>query len=394
MTSDLDAGGAAEPSSQRIQADIDRTRAHMDSTFDALESKLTPGQLMQEGWDLLKGGSGAGAKKIFEIARQHPLPSAVIGVGLGLLLLDSNRKDRGGDGDGRTGYGRRAGGYRYGYAGSPDYPGTRDARYGRSSGYQDAGVVGHAKETMSGLTDQAADKLGHAKETMSGLADQATDKLGQAKEKVSDLTSQAADKVGDLTDTVREQASELGEKVGRGARQARLGFWQLLEERPLVVGAATLAVGLLAGLAIPRTEAEDELMGETRDQLLDRAQETAREALDKGKHVADAAVDSLKRTAEAEGLSPDKLAEKVKHVAHEATETVKNEAGQLVPDLGQGQSRQQPNVPAGGQQGSGQQQGFGQPKPQSPGQQQPGQPGQQQSKMEDAEVRQPELAKR
>jgi len=117
------AGSAAdEASSRQIQADIDRTRAHMDRTFDALESKLTPGQLLQEGWGLLKGGSGAGARKVFAIAREHPLPAAVIGLGLGLLVLDSNRQDRERRGDGRGyGYGRDYD-RRYGYAGSPDYP--------------------------------------------------------------------------------------------------------------------------------------------------------------------------------------------------------------------------------------------------------------------------------
>jgi hypothetical protein len=35
-----------EPTSRQIQADIDRTRSNMDRTFDAIESKLTPGQLL------------------------------------------------------------------------------------------------------------------------------------------------------------------------------------------------------------------------------------------------------------------------------------------------------------------------------------------------------------
>ncbi len=385
MTSHSEAGANPEAGSRRIQADIDRTRAHMDSTFDALESKLTPGQLMQEGWDLLKGGSGAGAKKIFEIAREHPLPAAVIGVGLGLLLLDSNRKERGYDGgSGGAGFGRaRAGGQRgYGYTGSPDYPGTRDARYGRGTTYpvagQASGVIHQAGDFADQAKDKVSDLAGQAKDKVSQAKDKVSDLTGQAADKVSDLASQTADKVSDLTDTVREQASELGDKVGRGARQAKLGFWQLMEERPLVVGAATLAVGLLAGLAIPSTEAEDEFMGETRDQLLDRAQEGAREVLDKGKHVADSAVDTLKRTAESEGLSVDKLAEKVKHVAQETTEAVKNEASnqKLVPDLDHGQ-QQKPNAQGPGQPSSGQQ-GSGQPKPQqAAGQQASGQPNQQ-----------------
>jgi ElaB/YqjD/DUF883 family membrane-anchored ribosome-binding protein len=327
----MTSGGDSASSSRQIQADIDRTRAHMDRTFDALESKLTPGQLLSEGWDLLKGGSGAGARKLFEIAREHPLPSAVIGLGLGLLVLDSNRQDR-----------------------------ERRAR--------------------------ASHLAGPAKDKMGDLADQAKETLGQAKEKASDLAGQAADKVSDLSDTVREQASELGDRVQWGARKARLGFWQLMEERPLVVGAATLAVGLLVGLSIPSTEAEDELMGETRDQLLDRAQEGAREVLDKGKEAAGHVADRAKQVAEEEGLTPDKLADKVKHVAQEATETAKNEAGQALPNLmpGQPQGHGAPSQP-------------GQPgQPRGTGQQPATQPGKPsgQDVHAPAEVHEPELVKR
>src|SRR5436309_14024685 len=108
-----------EPSSRKIQADIDQTRSNMDRTFDAIESKLTPGQLLQEAWGIFKGGSGAGASKALRIAKQHPLPAAVIGLGVGWLLLDSSRTT-GGE---RGGYGRS----RQSYSGTPDYPGTRDA---------------------------------------------------------------------------------------------------------------------------------------------------------------------------------------------------------------------------------------------------------------------------
>jgi gas vesicle protein len=331
-----EAGASSETDSRQIQADIDRTRAHMDRTFDALESKLTPGQLLSEGWGLLKGGSGAGARKLFEVAREHPLPAAVIGLGLGILVLDMNRQDRERQGDGRGyayGYGRGRDG-RYG-AGSPDYPSTRDAHQrgqGRSGFAAAAGGV-------SDLADQAKDKMGD-------LADQAKGALGEAKEKASDLAGQAADKMSDLSDSVREQASELGERVQRGARKARLGFWQLMEERPLVVGATVLAAGLLIGLSIPATEAEDELLGETRDQLLDRAQEGAREMLDKGKQVAGTVADRAKQVAEEEGLTPEKLAEKVKHVGREAAETAKSEASQAMPQ-GLGQTQGKPEPPQG-----------------------------------------------
>jgi gas vesicle protein len=369
-----------EPSSRQIQADIDRTRSNMDRTFDAIESKLTPGQLLQEAWGIFKGGSGAGASKALQIAKEHPLPAAVIGLGFGWLLLDSSRGTRSSRrGNGRSyAYDER---YRYsqygrsgqGFTGDLDYPGTRDAW--REDWEEGESRLGAAKDAVKSAAGSAADLASNAKEKVSDLASQAGDKLG-------DLTDKVKEQASGLTDRVKEQASELGRGVQEGSRKARLGFWQLLEERPLVVGAATLALGLLAGLSIPSTDVEDELMGETRDQLLDTAKETGRDVLEKGKTVAGAAVDAVQRAAEENDLSVDKLADKVKAVANEAKEAVKIEAQKqnLTPEALAG------NPPQGQPQNAG---GPGQPQPNQPPQQ-PGRP----AEAKPQEVLEPELAKR
>ncbi|MEA2695574.1 MAG: hypothetical protein QOJ16_4961 [Acidobacteriota bacterium] len=396
-----DLGHEDEPSSRQIQADIDRTRSNMDRTFDAIESKLTPGQLLQEAWGIFKGGSGAGASKAMQIAKQHPLPAAVIGLGIGWLLLDSSRKTGGDSGDYGRSRGYREDRYdRYGRSrqsyGTPDYPGTRDAF---REDWQDEGEskLGAATDAVKSAAGSAADLASNAKDKVSGFVSQAGDKLG-------DLTDQVKEQASGLTDRVKEQASGLGDKVQEGTRKARLGFWQLLEERPLVVGAATLAVGLLAGLSIPSTDVEDEFMGETRDQLLDTAKETGREMLDKGKHVAGAAVDAVKHAAEEQNLTVDTLTDKVKSVANEAKEAVKTEAknqnltpealvGEVKPEAKQGQpQQQQPGKPpeAKPQQSQPQPQQAQQPQAKP----QPAQPEAAKPEPVKPEVRQPELVKR
>jgi len=375
----------AEPSSRQIQADIDRTRSNMDQTFDAIESKLTPSQLLQEAWGIFKGGSGAGANKAMQIAKQHPLPAAVIGLGLGWLLLDSSRnthKDRRFQDDRADRY-DRFGRSRQSYAGAPDYPGTRDA-FREDWQSEGEGKLGAAKDAVKSAAGSAADLASNAKEKVSDFASQAGDKLG-------DLTDKVKEQASGLTDKVKEQASDLGDRVHEGTRKAKLSFWQLLEERPLVVGAATLAVGLLAGLSIPSTDVEDEFMGETRDQLFDSAKETGREMLDKSKHVADAAVDAVKHAAEEQNLSVDSLADKVKTVANQAKEAVKTEAKNqnLTPETfgGQGQQGQPAQNAAPGQ--------GGQAKPGQPQQQQQGKaPDAKQPEAAKTEVREPEFAKR
>jgi len=113
----------------------------------------------------------------------------------------------------------------------------------------------------------------------------------------------------------------------------RGGFWETMEERPLALGAAAIALGVVAGLMIPSTRKEDELMGETRDRLMERAKEVGGEALEKGKQVAHVAVDTLKEEAERQDLTPEKLVEKVRTVAKEATNTVKEEGKRQASEL-------------------------------------------------------------
>ena len=125
-----------------------------------------------------------------------------------------------------------------------------------------------------------------------------------------------------------------------------------------MVGAAVLALGVIAGLAVPSTDKEDELMGETRDRLLDDVKEAGQQALDKGKHVAEAVADKVKEEARNQGLTAEGVVDKVKNVAREATNTVKEEAKRqnltpeaalnaIKPDQPQGQpAAQNPAPPA------------------------------------------------
>lgn len=89
------------------------------------------------------------------------------------------------------------------------------------------------------------------------------------------------------------QGSGLAGRVQRQARRARRGLGKAIEERPLAVGLAALGVGLLAGVALPATRREDELLGETRDDLLASARDAGQDALEKGREMARDAVARL-----------------------------------------------------------------------------------------------------
>ena len=318
LTNDTDdLGSSRGRSSREIRSEIDRTRAGMDETFAALDSKLTPTQIGLEVWNLFKGGSSAGASKLWRVAREHPMPAAVIGLGLGWLLVESSKGDEAKGYDGK-------------------YQRYQSAGYGRGS-YAGYDYEEESEGRLSAAKDKVKDVAGSAKDAVSGAADRVGERVGDA----ADWTKEHALDLGHKT---KDQAYALKGKAKRQVRRARMGFWQTLEENPLMVGAATLALGVIAGLAIPSTEKEDELMGETRDHLFEEVKEAGEQALEKGKHVAEAVADKVKEEARNQGLTPESVVDKVKAVAKEATNTVKEEAKNLTPDALKNQGQQTAEV--------------------------------------------------
>ena len=87
-----------------------------------------------------------------------------------------------------------------------------------------------------------------------------------------------------MSESVRhaqERASAVSHDVQRRLRSAgarttsQVGRW--MHDNPMAVGIAALAAGAVVGLAMPRTRAEDDYLGASRDALVDRASDTAQQ---------------------------------------------------------------------------------------------------------------------
>ena len=95
---------------------------------------------------------------------------------------------------------------------------------------------------------------------------------------------------------------------GNGKHGSKTGLLDLLDENPLKVGAATLALGFVAGLVLPLTRKENEMMGETRERLLERAREAGQDALTKGQKIVVQAVANVREGVEEAMASTDQQA--------------------------------------------------------------------------------------
>jgi ElaB/YqjD/DUF883 family membrane-anchored ribosome-binding protein len=192
-----------------------------------------------------------------EAIRENPIPSAMIGLGAAWLLAK-----------------RRSTADRY-YAYRGSYGG---GTYGGGS-YRAGDVGGY---------DPGSGAVGTR-----GVA---------GSEQASTLGSQAREAIGDLAGRAHDAASDVRDAARRTSRRAQLRFNDVLENNPLVLGVAAALIGAVVGMSVPSTEAENHLMGDARDAVVDRAREMASTAADR---VSDAAGNVEQLAAQVKDQSKD-----------------------------------------------------------------------------------------
>lgn len=279
------AGGADETGeTQQIKEQIEETRNQMGETIDAIQEKLSFTNLSEQvtehvnhavetakdavygatigkAADIMKNiGDEITNSSIIRTAKDNPLPFILIGLGAGLLAYQSYSGKQGGSGRRRQ---LASGRDTVGRIGDGNYKGGRE-----SAG---DGAVG---EKVNGVTSVVSDAAATAYEKVTSAVDSAV--TG-----VSGVANQAVAKVGD---------------VGTAAR-GKYDYY--IEENPLAVGAVALALGAAVGFAIPETHYEERFLGPTRQDLLEKAQNTASGLIDKTKEVVTEAGRTVSEQAKA-----------------------------------------------------------------------------------------------
>ncbi|MDX6471133.1 MAG: hypothetical protein QOF75_2936, partial [Gaiellaceae bacterium] len=112
-----------------------------------------------------------------------------------------------------------------------------------------------------------------------------------------------------------------GDQVRNGAEQVKQGAKQAVsvaQANPIGLGLGSVAMGLLVGMALPSTRAEDQRLGELADELKQQARDVGHEALDRGKQVAQDAVTQVSDTVQESGQRQgEALAESVRQTAED-----------------------------------------------------------------------------
>lgn len=355
-----------------IERDLQATRSRLDSRLSELAKRLSPGQILDEGLDLMRTRQGIDfTRNLSEAVRERPIPVALVSVGLAWLM--ATPRERPHDPLDRPFTDPRLGRPRVRVVSDEDLMSRAwNAGHGvvRQTGETDIdyrgrvtevrgkvlGLVRTAQETTETYTDRvhdalfaARDRVGGAVAGVTSAASGASDKLGEMGGKLGDTMHNVGDRLSGGAHDLRDQASALGSRIGdqgrrlgdaasQGLRQARDatsgaggGLMAAIGENPVLLGSLGLAVGALLGALLPPTEIEREYLGEAAHDARETIEGVVREATDRGADVAHAAMEAGRQTAQ----DIAKQASELGGTAANATRDVAGQAQQHASEMGE-----------------------------------------------------------
>ncbi|MDO9639891.1 MAG: hypothetical protein Q7J44_15240 [Pseudotabrizicola sp.] len=277
---------------QNLENEIEAHRAGVEQTLDKIKQRLSVDQMVDDvgqflGVENVRHTLNAAGQQV----RENPIALALIGAGVAWLMM---------------GRGTSAPTAQDSWRGSADdWRGESDSGYGSRAGDRWQSYAGGQDRLQDGdtLTDKAKATAADLGATLGDVPGKVRDAMGKATESVQSTVDAAKEKAGSsvrpLTDTITAQ--------------------------PLLVGAVAVAIGAVLGSAMPRTRAEDRVLGPQRDKILSAASRATGEMGDRMADAARTTYQAATAAAHDEGLLPDAasptLAQKVERVATAAFDT-------------------------------------------------------------------------
>lgn len=324
------------PDIEHIERELAATRARLDGTLDAMQQKLSPGELMSQTVAYFKDGSGMElSHDIGRKMRENPIPLALIGFGLGWLVLSGKRQPSA-NLNSTSGYSPAR--YRLPDEGVPAYPAYQAAAYGdlaTKAMEAGAGVSRHddeaddsfrervsaAKAAVLGLTREAGEAASAFGQRVEEAVTAARDSFQRMSERAGVLASGAGQAAADMADdlfqsgragmrSVQDYGQATLEGASGGAEYAIARARDLstrtvsyLHDRPLLLGALGVALGAGLGMLLPSSRYEQRMLSKVGGGLRDQAHEAIHDVRLRAAHVVEAVTDTVREAAQREGVN-------------------------------------------------------------------------------------------
>ncbi|MFT3723148.1 MAG: DUF3618 domain-containing protein [Hyphomonadaceae bacterium] len=246
----------------KIEADINRSRHALNDTIEQLGGKLSPGQIVDEALGLAQGQLGHFTTNLGRQVRDNPVPLLLIGAGIGMLVMNA-RKDH--------------------------QPSISEDDWRAEHHFR---KVEHARANSPRIDDETDEAYGHrlheAHASALDLKQHAGEALDAFKARVTRTIEGIERRAMTVRDSVQSGISKAGTYAGEQARNvgamaanAKDQAGAFYDDNPLAAGAIGLAVGALIGSLTPLSDVE-------RGGLQGVADKAARTAADLAERGADA----------------------------------------------------------------------------------------------------------
>lgn len=239
----------AGKSLQEVEADIAATRADLAQSLDELKRQLAPERLVERSVGVLQDIMSS--RGLRETLRGHPVPLALIGMGIGWMLASRSTRTRIGDG------GATAGGCL-----SSTLPSAADAApSSRVHVADERGTIGEDAAAMnSAPRTEARGTVWRVQRGRRSAWHRASDYVGHANAQLC------------------------------GSRDRLLRF---VGDHPMLTGTFGFLAGCWVGLMARPTAIEERLMGPTADELRQQAVSLRRAATERVRDAAEQTIDAV-----------------------------------------------------------------------------------------------------
>ena len=275
--------GDSDPRPDQIERDIELTRGRMSEKIDELGNRLSPQNLKAQAKNAIQDAAANAVENVGEQARrtgyrlvdmirENPLPVIAVGAAATWLLTKRSPQGR--------------------------VSGDRMARYA---------YTGPERRTYQSRQQEG------------GIA-----------RRIGGTVTEARERVSEVADDVSERTRELGNRARQQSVRLKSNLEHAIDENPLAVALGAAVLGLAAGFLLPATEREDQMIGPTRDRLVDRAEVVAERVKDAtveaGREVAETVQDQIDMHKPALQDTAQTIKDQVKSSARRVTAQAKDAA--------------------------------------------------------------------
>lgn len=266
--------------------------------------------------------------RFVESVKENPIPAAIAGVSIGYMVMQGQGQNKG----------QQQTNYRY-QSYNQQSMGQKAGDVMDRAGHKVGDVASNVGDKVGQVGDKVGQAAGNVGDTVGNIAGNVGSTVGNVAGTVGDTVGNVAGTVGDTVGNIASGAGDAVGNVAEGvqyqARQAKNQLQRMMDENPMMLGAVALAAGAAIGLLLPATQPEKQLMGEARDNLLDKAQTVVQETVDKVSNVAQTVTEEVQHSAK----------DTVKEVQHTLKQEAKNQGLIGGQDGQQGSQNQASSMP-------------------------------------------------